>query len=125
MSHSLQISFLIPPNKIPGRVALLITISLCMFNTLNSVARDVPPTDKNPTALVRWIIGCLLFILSAMCEYGFLLLLRQSKSTNDRLWTNSRRDQLDKFMLVIFPTCNYRLFDPHLTIYCPFGQCVM
>ena len=70
-----QISYTIPPNKIPGRLGLLVTLSLCMTNTLNSVSKTAPrATDHTVTAIVYWIVLCLLSILAAMVEYAIILL---------------------------------------------------
>ena len=40
--HVLQISYAIPVNNITARLSLLVTLSLCIINTLNSVARNAP-----------------------------------------------------------------------------------
>ena len=101
-------SFLIPPDKIPGRVALLTTLSLCMFNTLNSVQEDVPLTNNNPTALVRWIVMCLFFIVLAMCEFGCLLLMQHFSSrkvdqARPKSENSNQINKWDKLMLLIFP----------------------
>ena len=102
-----QISFLIPPDQIPGRLGLLITLSLCMFNTLNSVSRSAPRTNKSPTAMVKWILGCLLFILLACLEFAWILhgMYHTKKVDVKHDMKVNRAHTLDKLMLIIFPVC--------------------
>ena len=103
--QSFQISFLIPPSKVPGRLGLLITLSLAIFNTLNSVSSKVPRTNSNPTALVRWIIGCLVFIFCAILEYAWIL-YRKFHHNNKVDGVKQKENQthsLDRWMCIIFP----------------------
>ena len=44
-----------------------------MINTLNSVSNNAPRPHEGASALVRWLIMCLLFILSALFEYSGIL----------------------------------------------------
>ena len=75
-----QISFLIPPEAIPGRLGLLLTLFLCLINTLNSVARETPKASGATTALADWIISCKVFVLAAILEYAFLLFMGRRSS---------------------------------------------
>ena len=75
-----QISFLIPPEAIPGRLGLLLTLFLCLVNTLNSVARETPKASGATTALADWIISCKVFVLAAILEYAVLLFMGRRAS---------------------------------------------
>ena len=87
----LQISFFIPPEAIPGRIGMLLTLFLCMINTLNSVARDMPKASGATTALVDWIIACLVFIIFAIVEYASLLVIsRHNKRLDEERAESSR-----------------------------------
>ena len=66
-------SFLIPPDAIPGRMSLLITLLLTQISLFSTVSQIQPPT-KYPTALEIWILFCLILIFLALLAYAYLLL---------------------------------------------------
>ena len=70
-------SFLIPPEAIPGRMALLITILLVLVNLFATVIQTQPPA-KYPTVLEIWILSCMLFVCGALFAYAILLFKRRS-----------------------------------------------
>ena len=74
-----QMSFLIPPNAIPGRLTMLVTLFLCEITTLNSVAQSVVSTEE-PTVMVRWIFLCLAFIFLAILAYAWILFRKRLDS---------------------------------------------
>ena len=41
------ISFLVPPEIIPGRMALLVTVFLVLINIFNAVTTNIPKADGN------------------------------------------------------------------------------
>ena len=47
-----QMSFVVPRDAIPGRLAMLLTLFLCMVNTLNNACNN-SPRAAGPTALIR------------------------------------------------------------------------
>ena len=59
----LQLSFLVSPEVVPGRLGLLVILTLGMINTLNSAVETNPRPQKGTTAMVSWISICLGFIL--------------------------------------------------------------
>ena len=67
-----QISFVIPPDIIPGRMALLVTLVLVMINIF--INMELPDTDSY-TSVSIWMIFCIIFICLAFWEYGFILLV--------------------------------------------------
>ena len=104
----LQISFFIPAEQIPGRLGLLVTLSLCMFNTLNSVSRYMPRTKQSPVALVRWILWCMKFEVAALFEYAWILYgnFYTNKIADAKNDSHSwRPNYLDKIMIIFFPVC--------------------
>ena len=50
------ISFLIPPEVVPGRMALLVTLLLVLINIFNNVTSITPNTD-GMTAIGSWMLG--------------------------------------------------------------------
>ena len=66
------ISFMIPPEEVPGRITLLITLLLVLVNILGTIIRTQPPSNSS-TFLVIWVIACILFITAALFAYAALL----------------------------------------------------
>ena len=77
------ISFVVPPDVIPGRMALLITLFLVLVNIFNTVTTNTPKAEGNPiqqywpetwifnvstglTAIETWMLSCLLFVFGAL-----------------------------------------------------------
>ena len=66
-------SFMIPPEVVPGRMALLITLLLVLVNLFGTVIETQPPTQY-PTYLDIWMLACILFVYAALDTYAYLLL---------------------------------------------------
>ena len=103
-----QVSFLIPPEAVPGRLGLLVTLFLCSVNTLNTVSTNSPRPDDGASALVMWILMCLTAILLAMFEYALILALkmkRQRMKVTPGEQTKSRTAfKMDIASLVVIPS---------------------
>jgi len=67
------ISFLIPPDVVPGRMTLLITVFLVLVNIFNTITTNIPKAE-GLTAIEAWVIGCVLFVFGALIEYAGILL---------------------------------------------------
>ena len=61
------ISFLIPMDVIPGRMALLVTLFLVLVNIFNSVTTNTPKAE-GLTAIEAWMLACILFVFGALIE---------------------------------------------------------
>ena len=103
-------SFIIPPEAIPGRLSLVLTLFLCMINTLNSVTTDSPKANSSSTALVKWVIICLIFLLLAMLEYSWVLTAsmrankrRVSSVTMTKMTKKFKPFDLDRVMVLVYP----------------------
>ena len=66
------INFVIPPEIIPGRMGMLVTLLLVLVNLFGSIIHTQPPS-KSPTFLAIWIIACICFVAMALFSYAFLL----------------------------------------------------
>ena len=93
------ISFITPPEAIPARMALLITVLLVLVNLLGTIIDKQPPS-VTPTALVIWMSACIIFASGALIAYGVLLAKRQTWRRNnttatsqDKLSTLDQHDQ--------------------------------
>ena len=69
----LQISFAISHENVPGRMALLITLFLCLINIFNTITSDSPYT-KSFTSISIWMVVCITLVTSALLQYGIILL---------------------------------------------------
>ena len=59
------ISLLIPPENVPGRMALLITVFLVLVNIFNTITTNIPKAERL-TAIETYIIACILFVFGAL-----------------------------------------------------------
>merc|ERR1719350_2563500 len=66
------ISFLIPMDVIPGRMALLVTLFLVLVNIFNNVTTNTPKAE-GLTAIEAWMLACILFVFGALVEYAVIL----------------------------------------------------
>ena len=57
VKNHFQISFVVHPEMVPGRLGLIITLILCMTNTLNSVAKSAPKSGS-VSKIVTWMLAC-------------------------------------------------------------------
>ena len=78
------ISFLIPMDVIPGRMALLVTLFLVLVNIFNTVTTNTPKVKQihikltichiyaskaeGLTAIEAWMLACILFVFGALIE---------------------------------------------------------
>ena len=69
------ISFFIPCQMVPGRVALLVTGFLMIINISNG-SRNEAPISAGFTAMDIWLVSCVVFQAAALCEYAVLLKIR-------------------------------------------------
>jgi len=126
------ISFLIPMDVIPGRMALLVTLFLVLVNIFNTVTTNTPKAE-GLTAIEAWMLACILFVFGALIEYAAILFKKQryvsgqhkvnlkivckenfkyevqEKSPANQAVTMQQLAEeywrIDKFFLKLFPTC--------------------
>ena len=67
-----SVSFLIMPEMVPGRVALLLTLLLVLINFFGSIQEKVPISDEL-TAIGIYIQGIIALAISALFEYAVIL----------------------------------------------------
>merc|ERR1719312_1351741 len=70
------ISFLIPPDIVPGRMALLITLFLVLVNIFNNITTNSPKAE-GLTAIEIWMLACILFVFGALIVYAVILYMKQ------------------------------------------------
>ena len=84
------VSFLIPIDIVPGRMALLITLLLVQINQFGAIIRMVPPS-RSPTALTIWALCCILFVGASLMVYAALLFIKFTKKTIKNKITFAKR----------------------------------
>ena len=78
------VSFMIPPEVIPGRMALLITLLLVLVNVFGTVIYT--HQTKYLTLLDIWMISCIIFVCGALVAYAAILwnkMFRTRKVSHD------------------------------------------
>merc|ERR1719312_2493380 len=80
------VSFLVKPEVVPGRMAMLVTLFLVLINIFNSV-REQAPISSRLNAADLYLVVCIFFVFAALIEYAVILLLlkkrRQPRRTID------------------------------------------
>merc|ERR1719189_360479 len=66
------VGFLIPPEVVPGRMAMLITLFLVLTNIFNIITTNSPNVE-GMTAIAAWMIVCIFFVFGALVGYAYLL----------------------------------------------------
>lgn len=74
------ISFLVPADIIPGRMALLVTLFLVLVNIFNTVTTNTPKAE-GLTAIEAWMLSCILFVFASLIEYAGLLFTKDQFET--------------------------------------------
>ena len=75
------VSFLIPPEAVPGRIGLLVTLFLVATNIFNTII-DVSPNTEGMTAISSWMIAYMFFVFLALLEYAIILYFLLTKNVN-------------------------------------------
>jgi len=90
------ISFVVPPEVIPGRMALLVTLFLVLVNIFNTVTTNTPKAE-GLTAIEVWMLSCILFVFGALIEYALILFRKQTKGVQPKRTKNIKLICKDNF----------------------------
>jgi hypothetical protein len=63
---------LIPPEVVPGRMTLIVTIFLVLISIFNAVSVTSPKVEGFH-ALAAWFLSCILFVFAALLGYAGIL----------------------------------------------------
>lgn len=72
------VSFLVKPEVVPGRMAMLVTLFLVLINIFNSV-REQAPISSRLNAVDLYLVVCIFFVFAALIEYAVILLLLKKR----------------------------------------------
>merc|ERR1719419_2193117 len=76
------ISFIVPPEVVPGRMALLVTLFLVLVNIFNSVTANAPKAE-GLTAVETWVVSCIIHVFGVLAEYALILKIIQNIKRNE------------------------------------------
>jgi len=110
------VGFLIPPEVVPGRMAMLITLFLVLINIFNIVTTNSPNVE-GMTAIGAWMLVCIFFVFGALVGYAYLLWKKKKsclKRKKNRKQTEEEgklramrkedyRSKVDDVFFVVFP----------------------
>ena len=71
-----KVSFLIPPEIVPGRMTLLVTLFLVLINIFTNITSNSPNVE-GLTSISAWVITCILFVFGALIGYAGLLIRKK------------------------------------------------
>ncbi len=72
------ISFLIPPEMVPGRMALLVTLLLVQVNIFLQVAANAP-TSPDLSSISMWNISCIFMVRGILLRLPLIIIVLTSK----------------------------------------------
>merc|ERR1719510_1721812 len=66
------VSFFVPPDIVPARIVLLVTLCLVLINMFNSTTTRIPVSNA-VTAMEVWLLACMLLVFLSLVEYAIIL----------------------------------------------------
>jgi len=72
------VSFMVKPEVVPGRMAMLVTLFLVLINIFNSV-REQAPISSRLNAVDLYLVVCIFFVFTALLEYAAILLMLKKR----------------------------------------------
>lgn len=84
------VSFFVPPDIVPARIVLLVTLCLVLINMFNSTTTRIPVSNA-VTAMEVWLLACMLLVFLSLVEYAIILRRIVIHQRNLEKW---RQDQI-------------------------------
>lgn len=91
---------MIPYEVVPGRMGLLITLSLVLVNLFISITTN-SPNSKSLTHISTWVLACIIFVQAAVLEYGCILFLKHVRYNQVSDLGQKILHRIDSFCLLI------------------------
>jgi len=91
------ISFIVPPEVVPGRMALLVTLFLVLVNIFNSVTANAPKAE-GLTAVETWVVSCIIHVFGVLAEYALILKMIQNIKRNEVAERKKEQKELQRQM---------------------------
>ena len=106
------VGFLIPPEVVPGRMAMLITLFLVLTNIFNIITTNSLNVE-GMTAITAWMLVCIFFVFGALVGYAYLLWKKKKSPKRKNKLKKEKEDKkerkrnhiskIDSTFLVVFP----------------------
>ena len=73
------VSFIIKPDRVPGRMGVLVTIFLVLVNLFNAFKHNAP-VSKSLNAMDVYMLGCISLVFLALVEYAIIMILENPEN---------------------------------------------
>ena len=122
------VGFLIPPEIVPGRMTLLVTLFLVLINIFNNITSNSPNVE-GLTSISAWVITCILFVFAALAGYAWVLFKKNrlaridhenSRPPKPGNWHGQQLARVDYMFLLWFPVaflCFNLIYWPYYLIF--------
>jgi len=108
------ISFIVPPEVVPGRMALLVTLFLVLVNIFNSVTGNAPKAE-GLTAVETWVVSCIIHVFGVLVEYALILKMIQNIKRKEVRERKREQKELQRQMEATRSTSELNLYQPNET----------
>jgi len=105
------ISFIVPPEVVPGRMALLVTLFLVLVNIFNSVTGNAPKAE-GLTAVETWVVSCIIHVFGVLVEYALILKMIQNIKRKEVRERKREQKELQRQMEATRSTSELNLYQP-------------
>ena len=105
------ISFLVPPESVPGRMTILVTVFLVLVNIFNSITSNIPKAD-GLTAIESFIIVCIIFVFGALIEYAVILFSLKIKTSRPPKFRKGNMRSMQAKLFPYVPDCVAEVTSP-------------
>jgi len=105
------ISFIVPPEVVPGRMALLVTLFLVLVNIFNSVTGNAPKAE-GLTAVETWVVSCIIHVFGVLVEYALILKMIQNIKRNEVRERKREQKEMQRQMEATRSTSELNLYRP-------------
>merc|ERR1719350_972730 len=89
------VSFFVPPDIVPARIVLLVTLCLVLINMFNSTTTRIPVSNA-VTAMEVWLLACMLLVFLSLVEYAIILRRIVMHQRNLEKWRQEQEREREK-----------------------------
>lgn len=103
------VSFFVPPDVVPARIVLLVTLCLVLINMFNFTTARIPVSNA-VTAMEVWLLACMMLVFFSLVEYTIILrksvhhnrvLEKMKKEPNYPRTSNGRQAMTETYLLQV------------------------
>ena len=91
------VCFVMPPEEVEGRVAILITMILVLVTIFNGVLEKSPRASDGTTAMIIWMLSMFMFVFAAFVGYSISLVVKKKRDIEKALQIEQQKlEQIDQ-----------------------------